>query len=225
VKLSATLLSVFALLLPASALAHEHRVFQIGNKDYEITIGSLNEPVNVGDKSGVELTVADLSVPRVIQQPMEDGGGDEDHGGNPVMELEKTLKVEVNAGDQKKTFDLRPQWGTPGGYQAVFYPTMQTTYTYRLMGTINDVPVDLSFSCNPAGHPVTQEDTTPVKLSDQVTQKSKAGAFGCPQARTAVEFPSQGSAASVDMGVIAVVLSIVSILVAAGAWKKARMSA
>jgi len=47
------------------ASAHENRLYNIGNKDYWITVGSINEPVFVDDKSGAEVFIkaADTSSP------------------------------------------------------------------------------------------------------------------------------------------------------------------
>lgn len=188
--------SVF-FLLPLSALAHEHRVFTIGDHKYAISIGSINEPVRVDDKSGVEIAVEDLSIPQIIQQlPLEDG--DDEPPGSPVGGLESTLKVEVIAGDKKKVFDLVPVWSEIGSYRAVFFPTVQTSYTYRLFGTINNVAVDLSFPCAPAGHAKAAEDTTSVQLSPGVTQTLKSGAFGCPGPKADVQFP-ETSATTVEL--------------------------
>ena len=178
------------LALPLSAFAHEHRIFKIGSKTYLIEVGFINEPVRTGDKSGMEMEVQDLGTPAVIHQPMEDGGGDEDHSGAPVTGLEQTLKVDVSAGGQTVTYDLQPTWGVEGAYYAPFYPTAQTTYSFRLLGTINGIPVDITYACNPAAGEEMPEETTEVMLSDSVTQLSKEGAFGCPKDRTEVEFPS-----------------------------------
>lgn len=177
--------SLFLLLLPVAAFAHEHRVYQVGDKSYNITVGMLNEPVHVDDKTGVEVIVSDLS------KPVKGAASDDGPAGAPVTGLEKTLKVELSAGDQKKTLDLEPEDGATGAYQAVFYPTVQTTYTFRLTGTLNGQPIDVSYSCNPAATEDTPEDTTPLKVNDTVTQVSKGGAFGCPEARSDDEFPVQ----------------------------------
>jgi len=47
------------------ASAHENKLYNIGNKDYWITVGSINEPVFVDDKSGAEVFIkaADTSSP------------------------------------------------------------------------------------------------------------------------------------------------------------------
>jgi uncharacterized membrane protein len=84
--------------------------------------------------------------------------------------------------------DWRPLDDAPGKYDAVFYPTVATTYTYRVFGTINGAPFDVSFACNPGGH-VSEEDRSVVKVSGDVTRKGLTGSFGCPRARSEAEFP------------------------------------
>jgi len=157
------------------ASAHENQVYRIGAKTYQLTVGSLNEPVAIDDKTGLDFKVE-----------LQAGPGAKP---GPVTGLEQTLKVEVAAGDKKKTFNLQSSFGTPGSYKTSFYPTVQTTLSYRIFGTIEDIPVDLTFTCNPAGHGRVPEDTTEVKVSDQVTRISKRGSFGCPIAKSEVGFP------------------------------------
>ena len=216
------------LLSPLTALAHEHRTFAIGNKHYSVVVGAIGEPVHVDDKAGVEVMVSEVGIESHTHHDEED-----EHAGTPVTGLEKSLKVEASAGTQRKTFDLEPRWGTPGTYQAVFYPTVQTTYTYRLMGTINNVPFDVTFTCNPAVWEDTLEETTPVSVSDGVTQILKGGAFGCPEGKAEAQFPEQSgsmndlatrlqhleggakSTATLSMSIVALVLAL-------AAWMRVR---
>jgi hypothetical protein len=177
---------------PFSALAHETQQFIIGDKTYSFVVGSMNEPVVVDDKSGVELTVSFAHDEAVVDETLPHTHEEEESAA--VTGLEKTLKVEVIAGDKKKTFDLRAVYGEPGSYSATFIPTVQTTYTYRFFGTINEVPVDLSFTCNPAGHPATPEDTTKTEMGPKVSRTLKKGAFGCPMAKADVGFPEPAPA-------------------------------
>lgn len=162
-----------------AALAHETRMYTIGDKPFQMTIGSLNEPIAVDDKTGVSITVSDAT---------NAADGDE-HAVAGVTGLEQTLKVELIAGDKKKTMDLTPVHGEVGHYRANFIPTVQTTYTYRFFGTVNNTPIDVSFSCNPAGHPASAEDTNVVAVSEGVTQTLRRGAFGCPVTKTDLGFP------------------------------------
>jgi len=158
-----------------AAAAHENQVYRIGAKTYQLTVGSLNEPVAIDDKTGLDFKVE-----------LQSGGGAKP---GPVTGLEQTLKVEIAAGDKKKVFNLQSSFGTPGSYKTSFYPTVQTTFSYRIFGTIEDIPVDLTFTCSPAGHARMPEDSTEVKISDQVTRLSKRGSFGCPVAKSDVGFP------------------------------------
>ena len=188
-------LAIAALLMtlsPQLALAHAHYTFQVDGKIYQFAVGSLNEPLIVDDKSGLDLTVTQGG-----GMPTMGPDGDMDGppaAGVPVDGLDKTLKVEMIAGGQKKVMDLTPTWGKPGAYKTTFFPTVQTTFTYRLFGTLNNVPVDLSFTCNPAGHTQTPDDKSMVKISDKVMQTLKSGVFGCAEAKSDYGFPEQSMA-------------------------------
>src|SRR5215471_13269290 len=91
-----------------AAAAHENHVYRIGNKTYQLTVGSLNEPVAIDDKTGLDFKVE-----------LQSGGGAKP---GPVTGLEQTLKVEIAAGGKKKTFNLQSSFGTPGSYKTSFYP-------------------------------------------------------------------------------------------------------
>src|SRR4030095_8079567 len=106
------------------AVAHERQLVQIGTNDYLLVVGFLSEPVFTGDRSGLDLRVVlpDRSNPLDARAPEV----------TPVENLDQTLKVEVRAGPHARTFDLKPTYGAPGRYEAVFYPTVATTYSFRL---------------------------------------------------------------------------------------------
>jgi hypothetical protein len=177
---SAAIAVSLLLLMAASASAHRRQLLQIGAIEYLVVVGFINEPVYTGDKSGVDLAIMTPDASNPLDARATDV--------RPVEELEKTVKVEVKAGPHTKVFDLKPAYRTPGRYEAVFYPTIPTTNTFRFFGTMREVPVDFTFSCNPMGH-VSDEDRTVLKLSKDVTRKVLHGSFGCPQERTEAEFP------------------------------------
>jgi hypothetical protein len=165
-----------------SALAHQRALFTIGGKDYLLVVGSQNEPVFVDDKSGVEFFT--------YAPDPEDPMNSQSNGTKPVEGLEKTLKVELSAGPKKKVMQLEPAFRDPGHYEAPFYPTVQTTYNYRIFGTINNTPVNLTFICNPAGGGEAQgANNSTIKISEGVERKGLAGGFGCPESRSDVAFP------------------------------------
>ena len=230
-QLSSALPASVAIVLmtsPLAAFAHEHRTFTINEKQFNITIGSINEPVYIDDKSGVEVVVEELA--ETPHDGEEHEEGDAHAEGTPVEGLEKLLKVEVIAGEKKKTFDLAPRFGVKGAYQAVFFPTVETTYSYRLVGRINNAAIDITFTCNPAGHPVTTDDTTAVEISDKVTQTIKSGAFGCPRAKADAGFPEQAgsmyqlkqsmTAGGVNLGLVGAVLGGLGVILGGAALMK-----
>jgi hypothetical protein len=183
-SLKALLVAFCVLVWVQGAFAHENHTYRIGDKTYQFTVGSLNEAVAVDDKSGLDLRVASVVKP-----------GAE---GTPVSGLDQTLKVELGAGGKKKVFNIQPSFGQPGSYRTAFYPTVQTTLTYRIFGTVDAVPIDLTFTCNPAGHPRSPDDNSEVKISDQVTRLAKRGTFGCPVAKADMGFP-ESSGSSYDL--------------------------
>lgn len=163
------------------AYAHQRQHFTIGDQDYLIVIGSLNEPIFVDDKTGVDF--------RVLNADPNDPMNSSAEGATPVEGLEETLQVEIAAGDQSRVMSLEPAFGEPGAYDAPFYPTVATTLTYRIFGTINDTPVDLTFACTPTGEAGAAPSTTTEQISEGVVRKGIAGGYGCPESRSDAGFP------------------------------------
>jgi hypothetical protein len=160
--------------------AHESRLYNIGNKDYWITVGSIGEPVYVDDKSGAEAFIRTADPLNPL---------DRNANGTKMVEgLERDLKFEVSAGDKKKIFEIEPAFDDPGHYEAFFYPTIETTYNYRLFGTINNVTVNFDFQCQTTEGEGNQDNSTK-QISEGVIQKAQRGGFGCITSRTDVSFP------------------------------------
>jgi hypothetical protein len=230
-KLLGWVLSTSVLLMPALALAHEHQIFNINGSYYQFTVGSLNEPVAVDDKTGVDLKVEQVTAEHAMEKH-DDSMPHVAETFPTVPGLDKTLKIELNAGGAKKVLGLSPVWNTPGSYKANFIPTVQTSFSYRFLGTVNNTPVDLTFTCLPEGQ-TAAEDTKMVKMSDKVSRVSKAGGFGCPVAKADLGFPQQ-SASTYDLvtkdaeltntvskanmtGLIGIVLGVLGLAAGAGA--------
>lgn len=162
-------------LFPCVTLAHQTQMYEINDVPYQLVIGSLNEPVIVDDKTGVSVEIT--------------------RNGQPLVGAQENLQVEMIAGSHSKVTSLSPVHGTEGHYTNSFIATVPTTLTYRVFGTLEDTPVDLSFTCNPAGHPQAAEETQSVAISDGVVQTLKRGAFGCPQPKEAFGFPEEAPSA------------------------------
>lgn len=160
---------LLALVFPSVSLAHETRMFEINGVEYEMVVGSLNEPVIVDDKTGVSVEIV--------------------RDGVYLVGAQDQIQVEMISGDKKKVVNLSPVHGTEGQYKSNFIATVPTTLTYRIFGTLENVPVDIAFTCNPAGHPQSEENTSRTEIGDKVFQTLKRGAFGCPQPKEEFGFP------------------------------------
>lgn len=208
--------------LPLIASAHEVATYSVNGQMYQIVIGSLNEPLVVDDKTGIDLTVTKCSTASCM--PTMNADGDMDGpAGTPVTGLDQSLKVTLSAGGQKKTLTLTPQYGQPGKYSAPFYPTIATTLSYEFKGTIAGAPIDLTYACIPEGTPKAPLNTTPVKLSDSVTQMSTSGGFGCPLEKADLGFPepsaslgslSSGITTTRDIALAGLALAFVALVLA-----------
>jgi hypothetical protein len=97
--------------------------------DITMVVGFLDEPVFVGQKSGLDLRVT--------------------HADEPVEGLEETLEAEVIFGDDTRALELSPAFGEPGAYRSVFIPTAAGPYTFHITGEIDGEPIDESFTAGP----------------------------------------------------------------------------
>lgn len=174
-------MATFVLVSPIIQMsyAHQRALFSINGKYYLFEIGSTTEPLNVDDKNAVYF--------KAILPNSTDPTNDEGNGTIPVTGLENTLKAEIIAGDKNMTLNLEPTFGEEGVYHSEsFYPTVQTTYDYRLFGSINGTSFDATFSCSPGGESSPPDNST-VGFSNEVTRKALLGGFVCPTER--IGFP------------------------------------
>ena len=70
--------------LTGPAFAHQRQWLQVGPADYLLVVGSLDEPVFTGDKSGVDLTVLVPDPANATGFPVREG----EAGGGPREDLE-----------------------------------------------------------------------------------------------------------------------------------------
>jgi len=177
-----TIFALSILVVPILQLsnAHQRALYNINGNDMLFVIGSANEPLNVDDKTNV---VFDAYWPNA-----SDPTSTEANGTQPVSGLEDMLKVEILAGDKNMTSNLDPAFGEIGKYESeTFYPTIPTTYNYRIYGDINGTAFDATFSCRPAGGEAAPSDNSTVEISENVVRKALQGGFGCPSER--IGFP------------------------------------
>lgn len=186
--LSSSIVTLFLFVLITNSFhnvsAHQKQLFSAGGKDYLLVVGNANEPVFLDDKSGVEMFAY---IPLNKTDPLNT----DPNSTKPIQGLDQTLKVEVSAGGKTKVLDFDPQENDPGHYIATFFPTVQTTYKYRVFGNITDnTPISLTWTCSPVS---VSEDAvisnSTQKLTNGVLLKSIVGGFSCPEPRANKSFP------------------------------------
>lgn len=129
VRLPAALfVAALALLISSgTALAHGH--VEVGK--YELVIGFRNEPAIQSEVNGLDLRVS-------VKET-----------GEPVVGLEEMLKAEITYGASTQPLELRARWGQDGAYTADIIPTEAGDYTFRIFGSIEGEPVDVSMTSSP----------------------------------------------------------------------------
>jgi hypothetical protein len=149
--LGAILLMILA---TASVLAHEARTIN----GYGFEVGLQNEPVFVGDKSGLEFFV--------------------NKAGQAVTGLEKTVTAQVIYNGQTRDLPITARDGVDGAYQSAFIPTAAGKYTFHLKGTLPDgSSFDESFTSGPTGFNEVQEVAAgqfPVQFPSQAELAARA---------------------------------------------------
>jgi hypothetical protein len=143
-------------LIAGPAFAHEERDVN----GYSMEVGLIDEPVYIGQRSGLEILV-----------------NKDEH---PVEGLEKTLQAEVIYGSAKRPLPLTARQDQPGAYESVFIPTAAGKYTFHITGTLPDgSTMDESFTSTPTGFNEVQEQaagqfpTTLPAVTDVAAQAQK----------------------------------------------------
>jgi hypothetical protein len=177
--------------VPSVALAHERRTLGAGK--YDVVVGWEVEPAYVGEKNA-----ASIRISKAGTNPAE-----------PVVGVEKTLKVDVRQGAQSKTFDLRAVFGQPGYYVADIIPTRDGDYVWTFNGAIGDDKVTEKFDTADGKFNAVERATRlefPITAPDpvQVTTDIQAARAAAESAQTVAWF-------GVGVGVL-------GLLVAAGLW-------
>jgi hypothetical protein len=143
---SAAALAALALLVASpvqDASAHERRSVA---GTYTFVVGFIAEPVFLEEPNGVDLRITSAQT------------------NQPVEGVQNTLKVDVTAGGETRTMDLRARFNMPGAYTADVIPTKGGQWVFRFHGNIEGTPIDERFESGP-------------------------GRFNEPQSKAEIEFP------------------------------------
>ncbi|MGD9535469.1 MAG: hypothetical protein AB7V56_17075 [Candidatus Nitrosocosmicus sp.] len=163
-----------------NSFAHQRALYSINGKNYLMEVEMTNEPVAVDDKTNIELSVVSPN----MTTPMDP----EANGTQPITGLEDSLKVDIQAGNKTLTSNLDPAFGELGVYESqTYYPTIPTTYSFRVYGVINGTQFNDTFACNPVLGEDAPPDNSTIKISNEVERKALTGGLDCPDYR--VGFP------------------------------------
>lgn len=111
------------------------------------------------------------------------------NGTQPITGLEDMLKVEILVGSKNMTSNFEPAYGEIGSYESdTFYPTVATTFDYRIYGNINGTNFDYTFTRTPQGEQSGSDNST-TNISEGVERKALLGGFGCPSERVGFSEP------------------------------------
>jgi hypothetical protein len=114
-----------AVVLPATALAHERRT--IGNGQFDLVVGWSVEPAYVGMKNTATIRIMSAGTT------------------TPVTGAEKSLKLAIRQGASTQPFPLTPVFGQDGYYQADIVPTRVGDYQWVFTGDINGTSINETF--------------------------------------------------------------------------------
>ena len=126
------ILAIASGLASVPAAAHEHVI--VGA--YELIVGWMTEPAIVDVMNGLDLGV---------QHHLLNGSTE------PVMGVEGTLTATLRTGSDSVVKGLAPQFGRPGWYTFNVIPTVEGTYSVRLIGSVNGTAVNVSVNLDPVG--------------------------------------------------------------------------
>ncbi len=162
-----------AALAVGTAAAHEERTVA----GYDMEVGFINEPVFVGDKSGLEFFVH--------------------KGDTPVEGLETTVKAQVIYQGQSRDLPISAREDDPGAYESQFIPTAAGPYTFHLTGTIEGTAIDETFTSSPTGFDEVKDQASgqfPVQFPSQadIVADAQAGRNAANQVTIALVLGAAG---------------------------------
>ncbi|MGI8643245.1 MAG: hypothetical protein ACR2LS_03910 [Thermomicrobiales bacterium] len=192
-----TLAALVATMLPLAASAHERR--EVGNGQYELVVGFLDEPAFVGLKNGLDLRVTNLTAAATPEGEAAEGAA-----GVPIEGLAATIQAEVIRGDQSMALPITPRFGEPGAYRSVFFPMEEGDYIFHIVGEIEGVAIDETFDSGPETFgPV--EAVDPLQFPKQDAGSAKTGIVAAGMADRGGNDNGLGGLPGGSLGLLAVV--------------------
>ena len=174
----------FGVFIPGAALAHQNSLLQIGNDFYWFKIGFIRggeETPLARERTEFQIYVLRADSKSISADP---------RSAELVPDIEKNLSAEVIFGNVKKEFKLTSieRTNQPTFYTLSFVPGVEGVYSLRLFGTLDNIPVDMTFTCSSAGHGVVSEQNR-LQIKIGAKELKRSGSFACPISRDQILFP------------------------------------
>lgn len=140
--------------------------------------------------------------------------------GGPLSKAEGSLTVEVAFGTERTTLALEPVPNRPHEFHAAMVPTRAGTYAFRVTGTINKQPIDVSSTCSDSTfHCVTDAAAIQFPVKDPtVGQLAERVDRALPRAADA----GAAAAGARTLALIALGISVAGLIVAAATFVSAK---
>jgi len=188
-----------------SAYAHEHRTVTIANQQVQFTVGWIVEPTYVDQQNSVDFRAALAST------------------GNPIVGLEKMLKVEVSTGNSQMVLSLEPAFRRPGAYVADIVPTVPGSYAFRFFGNVNGTSVNERFVCGETTFDCVT-DLTSIQFPEK-TPSARATQLGFQDLQSQVSQLQNSLRLAYLIGLSGIIIGVVGLVVGFRAAKRGRKNA
>ncbi len=140
------LIGVIILVSAPQAFAHTHRVLTINGQQVEFVVGWVIEPPYVDEVNAIDFWAhyVNATCPQGTVSTS-----------CPVYGLDQSLQVQVITGGQSQVLTFAPNLSNDvppvfnGEYTANIEPTVAGSYSFRIFGNVNNVPVNETFTCGP----------------------------------------------------------------------------
>lgn len=169
---------------PQLAFAHESR--DVADGTYAMVVGFLSEPAYIGQPNGLDLKVTK-------------------YGGKPPTDLDQSLTVDVITGSNPPMALTLAPLGD-GAWAGYFIPTVAGDYSFHISGTIEDQPVDETFTSSPNGF-ASVESTTDAAYPPLVTSTG-------PDVSAQIDAAQDDASSARTLGIIGIAVGAVGLVAA-----------
>ena len=172
----------------------------------------MNEPVVSGETNGIELFVSSME-PGL---PLEEQGFK-----NGMIDLEKTLRMQLVFDDQKITLPLSADHNIPGKYYAFVDPTTAGYYQANILGNIDETTVSLSMHPPKVDDKIFIEFPPRENIEEQILEEHSTIQEQIDEIHDAIN-KIESTTQDANVGYVGIALGIAGVVIAAIAISKSK---